>query len=186
MATLPAICDDCGAIWGADNFIAGTGTVRGLHMTGNKVGPCPACKTGMGSIPDGVYDMENEVVNVVEASGVPTATLQSLVELLEARRRGEATDTEVIAAVQADLPGLAPTVESVLKKSDPIKWISLLLAVIGIYLQLQTPQPPTAEEIAHELRAKAAPTRIAPKKTKRKRPAKTYGKAKQRRSKKRH
>ena len=86
MATIPAICDACGTVWGAENVIGGPGTVKGLRMTGNKVGPCPACKVGWGSIPDGVYSMESEVMSVVEADDGSTANLQALVDILQSRR----------------------------------------------------------------------------------------------------
>jgi hypothetical protein len=159
MATLPAICDDCGAIWGAENFIGGSGAVAELTLIGSKIGPCPACGTGMGSIPDGVYDMNDEVISVVEASGASTANLRALVDVFQSRRREEVTDAEVLAAVEAQAPALAATVEAALGKRDPLKWIGILLAILSLYLQVQAPQPPTAQEVARELRADAAPAR---------------------------
>lgn len=188
MATIPAICDACGTVWGAENVIGGPGTVKGLRMTGNKVGPCPACKVGWGSIPDGVYGMEDEVLSVVEADDGATANLQALVDVLQSRRRGETTDAEVMATVQAAAPALASTVESALKKSDPAKWVTILLTILMAYLNLTTPAPPSAKEIAHEIRAQPVPTYSVPPQTmkpKAKRPAKTHGKAKQRKSRKR-
>lgn len=190
MATIPAICDACGTVWGAENIIGGPGTVKGLRITDSKVGPCPACKVGWGSIPDGVYDMEDEVMSVVEAGDGSTANLQALVDVLQSRRRGETTDAEVMATVQAAAPALAATVESALQKSDPVKWVTVLLTILMAYLNLTTPVPPSAEEIAHEMRTQPVPTySVPPPKAKKpkatKRPAKSHGKAKQRKSRKR-
>lgn len=189
MATIPAICDDCGAVWAAEDIIGGSGTVK-LRMTGNKVGPCPACKVGMGSIPDGVYDMEDEVMSVVEAHDGSTANLQALVDVLQSRRRGETTDAEVMETVKTSAPALAGTVESALQKPDPIKWITVLLTILMTYLSLTTAAPPSAEEIAQEIRAQPMPTYSVPspkakKPRAKKRPAKSTGKEKQRKSRKR-
>lgn len=203
MAMTPAICDSCRAIFGSEGFIGGTGT--NITITGSKVGPCPNCG-GMGSIPDGVYDLQDDTLKVISASGTSPETLQSLIGLLEALKRGEASSSQVIDRVEQEVPALAPTVRAALAKSDPSKWVLLLIAIISMYLQATAAQPPSADEVAESIREKPIPTYsvpppasgpepaatpktrtkpVAKRKTKKKRPSKTHGKVKQRKSRKR-
>lgn len=195
MAMVPVFCDSCGAVWGSPNFIGGTGSK--IRMTGNKVGPCPVCG-GMGSVPDGVYDLIDDSLNVVQSAEMPAATLQGLIDLLQSRARGKVTDAEVIEKIESTAPGLVPTVREVLQKPDPIKWVTLLLAILSMYLELHAATPPTAEDIVRALHEKPVPALIAPEKrgaahgrtpgkqaAKRRRPPKTHAQGKKRRSKKR-
>jgi hypothetical protein len=144
----------------------------------------------VGSIPDGVYDIQDDVLKVIEVSGTTPDALQNLVSLLEALRRGEASKSQVLDTVEREAPALAPTVRGALAKSDPAKLITLLIAIISLYLQTTVGSPPSADEVADAIREKPIPTYSAPApspkpKTKHKRPPKTHGKAKQRKSRKR-
>jgi hypothetical protein len=196
MTMVPAICDRCGGIFGFKGFIGGS-NVKNITMVGNKVGPCPNCG-GMGSIPDGVYDIQDDTLKVIEASGTSPDTLQSLIDLLEALGRGEASNSQVINRVEQEAPALAPTVRKALEKSDPSKWITLLIAIITVYLQATAAQPPSATEVAESIREKPVPTTAVPlpstgakppvtpkTKAKNKRPLKSHGRSKQRKSRKR-
>lgn len=185
---VPAICDRCGGIFGSEGFISGS-NAKNITMVGNKVGPCPNCG-GMGSIPDGVYDIQDNTLKVIKASGTSPETLQSLIGLLESLGRGEASSSQVINRVEQEAPALAPTVRKALEKSDPSKWITLLIAIITLYLQATASQPPSADEVAESIREKPVPTYAAkaaiPKaKAKIKRAPKSHGIAKQRKSRKR-
>jgi hypothetical protein len=188
MALVPAICDSCGTIWGAENIFGGD--AKNLILTGNKVGPCPKCG-GLGSIPDGVYDIQDDTFKVIDTGNIPADVLQGLIDVLDSLRRGEASSSEVIETVEREAPALAPTVKSVLDKSDPAKWVLLLIAIIALYLQATAASPPSAEEVADEIREKPVPTYsvpppTAPKaKAKPKRPPKAHRKTKQRKSRKR-
>jgi hypothetical protein len=189
MAMVPAICDSCGVTWGAEGVISGTGATN-IQITGNKVGPCPNCG-GMGSIPDGVYDLQDDTLKVVRAAGTTPENLQSLIDLLEGLRDGEASSAEVIETVEREAPDLAPVVRKGLASSDPIKLIALLVAILSLYLQASAPAPPSADEVAKAIREKPLPTYSvsAPSERKssgrHKRPPKAHGKAKQRKSRKR-
>lgn len=193
MAMVPAICDRCGGVFGSEGFIGGS-NAKNITMVGNKVGPCPNCG-GMGSIPDGVYDIQDNTLKVIKTSGTSPETLQSLIGLLESLGRGEASSSQVINRVEQEAPALAPTVRKALEKSDPAKWITLLIAIITLYLQATAAQPPSADEVAESIREKPVPTYAVPPpaakaaipkaKAKRKRAPKSHGVAKQRKSRKR-
>lgn len=193
MALIPAACESCGAIWGAENLIGGTGAAN-VQITGSRVGPCPKCG-GWGHIPDGVYGIQDDALKVVSSGAVPADHLQGLIDLLESLRDGEATPEDVIDKVEADAPELAPVIRNVLAKTDPKFWVSILIMILLWYL----PSPkassgPTAEEIATELRADNAPSLVQSQSnsgrpsqgaTRPKRPPKTHGKSKQSKSRKR-
>jgi hypothetical protein len=187
---IPAICDSCGVTWGAEGVIAGSGATN-IQITGSKVGPCPRCG-GMGSIPDGIYDLQDDTLKVIQAAATTSEDLQDLITLLESLREGEASSAEVIETVAREVPDLAPVVRKGLAKSDPTKLIALLIAIVTLYLQASTPAPPSADEVADAIREQPLPTYTAPSarndrkaNARRKSSPKTHGKSKQRKSRKR-
>lgn len=153
MALLPVICDSCNAVWGAERIIAGSGAIN-IRMTGNTVSPCPNCG-GVGSIPDGVYDLQEDTLTVVESSGASAGQLQEIIGLLESLRDGQRSTPEVIAEVDSTVPDLVPTVERAL--GNPA-WIAVLIAILSLYLQMSAPSPPTAEQIGESIRNRPVPT----------------------------
>jgi len=191
MATIPAICENCGAIFGATGLIGGEG--RNIQMGGARVGPCPTCG-GVGRVPDGTYDLIDDTLRVVRAAAFDKGALDGLIQLLEGRAKGKVTDEEVIERVETEAPTLVPTIKGYLAKSDPASWLALLIAIL-MMIQSASASPPSAEEIAdaiwskeHPRQAAASVTarpKTAAKSKARKASAKTYGKAKQRKSRKR-
>jgi hypothetical protein len=185
MATLPVFCDNCGAVWGARNVIGGSGGTH-IAMTNVAVGPCPNCG-GTGGVPDGVYDLMDDTLTVVQSAGLPKGTLQSLIGVLESLNRGEVTADEVTEQVEDEAPELAPIVNVYLQKPDRARWIVVLIAILGLLMQ----GPGTVNEVSELLHTQpgvpggahlpAASSRRAPKakaSAKRKRPGKSYGKNK--------
>jgi hypothetical protein len=63
MPNLPAICDDCGTMF-PSGFVMENCT--NISLSGNKSGPCPSCG-GMGSIPDGVFNVLGNVIEILDA-----------------------------------------------------------------------------------------------------------------------
>lgn len=190
---VPAICDDCGAVFGSEGFIGGNAT--NVTIVGGKVGPCPACKEGMGSVPDGVYDLQNDTLRVISSSGIQPETLQGIVAALEGLKRGEISSSQVIDQVEREAPALAATLQGALSRPDRAKWITLFIAIISLYLSATASQPPSAGEIAEELRSRPLPTySVPPPKAKlrqqggtleRKKSRKEFGKKKRSKSRKR-
>lgn len=71
MVMLPAICDNCGTIFGSGIQAINS---RNITIKGGKTGPCPKCGA-MGVIPDGVYDVIDDVINVVALSNISNLQL---------------------------------------------------------------------------------------------------------------
>ena len=71
MVMLPAICDNCGTIFGSG--IQATNS-KNITIRGGKIGTCPKCGS-IGSIPDGVYDVIDDVINVAALSELSNVQL---------------------------------------------------------------------------------------------------------------
>jgi hypothetical protein len=185
MATIPVICDDpnCGTLWGSTNFIGGEAS--GVILAGNKVGPCPRCG-GVGSVPDGEFDLIEDTLEVVRSADLPRDVLQQLIDVMQAHASGNASDADVIEQVESTAPSLASVVRDYLAKSDPASWLTLLVTIL---LAMTQPTAPSAQDIAKEIWANkphaVKQSRPHAAKPKGKRPAKSVGKAKQPKSRKR-
>lgn len=186
MATVPGICENCGAVFGAEALTGAEGTE--IQLGGAKIGPCPSCGS-VGRVPEGTYDLIEDTLRVVRAAAVEKVILDAVIEVLEDRAEGRATDTQVMERVEAAAPALAPTVKSYLAKSDPATWLTLLVAVLAMVMQSSSSSSPSAEEIADAIWAKNHPAKSAKSnltRTTHKRAPKAHGKTEHRRSRGRH
>jgi hypothetical protein len=160
MALIPVFCDNpaCGTVWATTSLIGGSGAAD-ITMTGNKVGPCPNCG-GMGSVPDGVYNLVNDTLQVVTtAAGELSA--EALQRLIDSVRRasevGESPDAFAERVTSED-PDLAPVVNVLLQQARGGSWeqhLVTFLAILGVlftYLQWQHPKSPTPTQPSRELR----------------------------------
>ena len=190
MATVPGICDKCGAVFGAEALTGAEG--HNIQLGGAKVGPCPSCGA-TGSVPDATFDLIDDTLRVVKAAAVEKIFFDAIIEVLEDRAAGKVTDEEVMARVEATAPGLALTVKGYLAKSDPATWLALLISILMMLQASSAPSPPSAEEIADAIWAKEHPTRVGtaesksvtqPRVAQKPRPAKSHGKSKHRSSQK--
>lgn len=147
VAIVPGICEDCGAVFGAEVLSGAKG--RNIRLGGAQVGPCPFCG-GTGLVPEGTYDLIDNTLRTVRSADIDKTALNALIVLLEDRIHGRATDDEVIAQVEVEAPGLAPTVRAYLAK-EPVSWLALLVSIL---LWALSPSPPSAEEVADAVWAK--------------------------------
>lgn len=165
MALVPVFCDNpaCRTVWATGGFIGGSGATH-ISMTGNKVGPCPNCG-GMGSVPDGVYNLVNDALEVVStSSGLTKEALQRLMASLRQASETHESRDAFAERVAAETPDLAPVVNVFLQQSTSGNWeqhLATLLAILAVifgYLQWQHPQqqgwpppPADAKQIADEV-----------------------------------
>ena len=83
MPQLPAFCDNCGTVFPSGFAISGGGSAT---LIGNKSGPCPACG-GMGSVPDGVFNVTGNVVRLLSGPQKTIEQLQKLASVINEARR---------------------------------------------------------------------------------------------------
>jgi hypothetical protein len=196
VATVPGICDNCGAVFGAEALTGAEG--RNIDLSRAKIGPCPNCGAD-GKVPEGTYDLIFDTLRVAREAAIEKIVFDAVIEVLEDRAAGKVTDADVMERVEATAPALAPTVKGYLAKSDPASWIAMLISILMLLQSSSAPSPPSAEEIANAIWAKDHPAHVAPAdpapadkpemqsrdKPRGKRPAKTHGQSKQRKSRKR-
>ena len=85
MAQVPAICDNCGALF----LVGNISIMEGWQITFNNTmaGRCPNCG-GAGQIVDGTYRISGDVLELISSHQVNKKALVKLVHLLrEAQRK---------------------------------------------------------------------------------------------------
>ena len=187
---IPAVCRTCGTVFGMPNLIGGN--AMDLTLTGIGIGPCPNCG-GSGDVPDGVYNLRDDTLEVIQSAGIPPNVLQGIVRMLESLQQGQASKDQVLAEVAREAPALRDTVERALAHPNTAQWVAILIQIIVSMVGMAN-QGPSAHEIAEELRSEPIPTYSVPAPEnaaaervahRTKRPGKQFGKGKQRKSRKR-
>ena len=103
MFNLPAICDVCGM-----NFPSGYSAGPGTRMTlrNNISGPCPNCG-GIGRVPDGIYDIINEVEATLQVDkGKQVYKLQRILNT--------ASTTDTISSINNKIKEETPQYEGII------------------------------------------------------------------------
>ncbi len=83
MPELPAICRTCGTVFGSG---LDANNVKNLTITNYRAGPCPKCG-GVGEIPDGVYEVIGQAINVLTSSSYSSAQLERIADVLRESRQ---------------------------------------------------------------------------------------------------
>ena len=98
----------------------------------------------MGHVPDGVF---NVVGNTIEILSAPSRTIQELtrlVEILRAARASSAKPEDVARDIDRDIPALAPLMQLLpVNRSEWYAFLAVLLAVVQVYLAANPPGAPT-------------------------------------------
>jgi hypothetical protein len=173
---LPAVCDNCGAFFTPRAINAEN--VRGLTISNVSVGPCPNCG-GMGHIPDGVYNVFGNVLQVLSAPAHSIDELRRLAEILrQARARSESADA-VKERIRKESPSLS-TIADLLpaNRVERIAFIAMVIAAVGVIGDLlrtgEKPTNVTVNQVINNITIetykdpavkKAQPAKPAPKKS---------------------
>jgi hypothetical protein len=209
MALVPAFCESCGTTFASAGIFAGN--ARESSLKDMRIGPCPTCG-GSGRVPDGVYDFIGDTIRVLSAPDYSRERLERLTEIIKEGRARGAVPEEVASHLQEEAPELAPVIDVFIQqKADPLKWIYLLLTIIGALLQAaalegslsdedvervnrgvveelrEHPSPPIDEKPRQAVLARHEPKDGSPQRpnrpraAKRKKTGKTYGQHKKKR-----
>jgi hypothetical protein len=125
---VPAICDNCGAVFGSGIVLEGRGSA---HMVGNRAGPCPVCGA-WGTIPDGLYEFVGSTLAIV--SKWTPHHRQSFAGELE-RAKASPTPRPAAEAVIRKQPDLLPVAQRLLiprNAGEFWAFIATLLAAIAL------------------------------------------------------
>jgi len=110
MPAVLAVCDSCGTPFPSGFFFENASDIT---MVGNRSGPCPNCG-GMGSIPDGRYDVTQDTIRIVATSAKSIDALRRLETVLRGVNRPGVTGQAVAEAIKTQAPefsALAPVVQ---------------------------------------------------------------------------
>lgn len=105
---------------------------RNVSLSGCQSGPCPSCG-GMGHVPDGVYDLIDNAIRLLQGPDRTVNELQRLAAVLrEAKARG-ATADEVGAAIRRQLPEIRSLADILPKtRAELYAFMAILLTIITL------------------------------------------------------
>jgi hypothetical protein len=196
---VPAICPN-GHVFDSGFFIEG---VQDATFVGNR-SQCPVCGQ-MGVVPDGIYGATSDTIQVVATSGYSRDQLERIAAVLLRAQSEGAKPKEIAKALSAESPELAELVRRYAPRTsgELAAWIAVLLTLIFGVMQATQSRPrgltprqteqiveQAVEQAIRETQRTSRP--VAPAETRRggraaakqrpKKPPKTYGQRKRKRS----
>ena len=131
MPLIPAFCDNCGAAFSSGFFLD---NCTNITLSGNKSGPCPRCG-GMGSVPDGVFNVIGGVIEQIGVIRSKTETLNKVVAILNSAAETKVSSQQLAQSIRKETPELS-SLADVLPKTrvELYAFITLLLAIIAFVI----------------------------------------------------
>lgn len=128
MPQVPALCDDCGAVFGSGIAVQ---NVRHLTLSGNR-SKCPRCGS-KARIPDGVFNAVGGTLELVAGPERTVEDLRRLQEVIrEAQEQGVSRDT-VANAIREQVPEFSDLVDLLPQtRSELYMFLTMLLTGLGI------------------------------------------------------
>lgn len=140
---VPAVCDNCGAIF-PSGFEASNST--NMTFNGCTSGPCPACG-GQGHIPDGVYNFIGNTIELLSGPSRTVSELQHLATILKKAKKKHSSYQDVTKEIEEQLPELS-SIKDVLPKTrtELYAFIAIIISTIALLLvQLSSQEPQKIE-----------------------------------------
>ena len=136
--TFIAFCENpgCGAIFQASGIIGGAGSAT-VHIVNSQFGPCPTCG-GVGRIPDGVYQYANNVVSFLSGPETTVQILREVQDILRAARTNNSSTADIERDVASVSSTVAQAIKGAPKSENVVQWLSLLIAIIGLAIQIHS------------------------------------------------
>ena len=124
MSQLPAICDNCGAVFPSGLAVSGM-------SVGVKSGPCPACGR-MGSIPDGIYNITGNVIRLLAGPQKTIKQLQQIADVIAEARDTVAEPNKAVEIIKQEAPELSSIVDVLPKtRNELYGFLTVLLVAVG-------------------------------------------------------
>ena len=133
MPDIPAFCDTCGTAFKSGFFAE---NASNLTLRNNKAGPCPKCG-GMGSIPDGTFNVINNAIQIISAPDYSIEQLKKLANILAIAKMNSVGAEEVTQKIQKEIPSFM-SLRDVLPKTRTELYAFLTLLILVITLIIQT------------------------------------------------
>jgi hypothetical protein len=140
---LPAICDNCGAVFPSGFAVSGT-VIR------CKSGPCPACGS-TGSVPDGTYQIAGNVIRLLAGPQKTINQLHSLVAVVTEARKIVKEPNSALEKIKREAPELSSIADALPKtRNELYGFLTLILMIIGTIIAagaLFKDQDPSDDEV---------------------------------------
>ena len=129
---VPAICNKCGTLF-ASGLNLGPGA-KNITFVGCGAGPCPNCG-GNGSIPDGIYNLIENTIQILSDSSRTRTQLQRLATILQDARQSQVTPTELNQTIEQDMPELSSFRDALPRtRNELYAFIAIALTIITMLL----------------------------------------------------
>ncbi|QDF55516.1 Preprotein translocase subunit SecA [Bacillus velezensis] len=147
MPELPAVCDNCNAIFRSGIVIDGSTAT----LNKNRV-RCPKC-SGIGSVSEGVFNFIGNTIEILSAPERTISELQRFNEILQSAKNKSVSFKQVEDRVYQETPQFVPVLESMPKikkekSADFHVWIQTLAAITSLvmpWFEKEKPSPPKIE-----------------------------------------
>lgn len=140
---VPAVCDNCGAIFPSTYEVNNS---TNITFSGCASGPCPACGH-MGHIPDGVYNFIGNTIELLSGPARTVAELQRLAAILKNAKEKQSSHQEISKEIDKELPELS-SLKDILPKTrtELYAFIAIVISVIALLAnQPQSKEPQKIE-----------------------------------------
>jgi len=136
MPNIPAFCDNCGAMFSSGIFVD---NCLNLTLSNNKSGPCPKCGS-IGHIPDGVFNIIGNTIQILSAPDRTIDELRRLAEIFKQARKTNKEPKEVAETIERELPKLTSIMQFMpANRAEWYAFVALVLAAVQIYLAASPP-----------------------------------------------
>lgn len=133
MPTIPAFCDNCHTPFSSGIFVD---NCTNLFLGGNKSGPCPNCGS-MGTVLEGVFNVFNNVIEVIDASSKSREQLSKYIEFLNGVKKENIDSESLKRKIEEDMPELS-SIASYLPKTrnELYAFLALLVSLFSLVISL--------------------------------------------------
>ncbi|MAT39867.1 MAG: hypothetical protein CL946_09720 [Ectothiorhodospiraceae bacterium] len=131
MPVIPAFCDNCGAAFSSGIFLD---NCLNVSLRGNKSGPCPRCG-GIGSVPDGVFNVVDGVIKELGAFRSREETLNKLAEILTNSVERNESSAQIAQKIRDEAPEISRLADVLPRtRSELYAFIALILTLITLII----------------------------------------------------
>ncbi len=148
MVHIPAFCDSCGAVFGSGIVVENCVNVS---LSGNRSGPCPRCG-GMGSVIDGLFNVTENVIEILSAPERTRTQLKALTGILQSAANGSAPLGDIAAQIKETVPELSEVARFLPKTStELVAWLTLILLAIQTISDIGEEEKPSTTVILNQV-----------------------------------
>ncbi len=128
---LPTFCDQCGSIFSSGIFLE---NCRDITMSDVSSGPCPNCN-GTLRVPDGVYDVTENVIKLVQGTLKTIDQFKQLAVILTNAQRLNQSKEQIDKTIKKEVPELN-SLASVLPKTrmELYAFITVILLALSFII----------------------------------------------------